>query len=313
MILYTIFGLVPLFYTENFYFLLACRLGYAVGFGLITFYNPAFVYVFGPERGSKYVAQVASVASIGTLVFQNTAAPLLNISLNATYVVYGIGLVILIIFRIFYKEPELNKDANTVEVDKTEQKKKMGGAVYAYLIGYFVIFLLSFPAMLSTSTLLAAKGIESVSVAGIALSFFTAGGIVAGVVYDKINSVLKKFTLPLVMLMFAAGYAVLIFSSSVAVLFAANFIIGMAFMFVGPLVFLYGGSVMPKENIALFGSLVTAAACGAQFLSTPYISFVGKLFGNGDVIITPFVVGMICFIVLGVATLFVDVRPKGLR
>ena len=118
--------------------------------------------------------------------------------------------------------------------------------------------------------LLTEKGIGDSAASGLGMAFFCAGGIIMGLLYGKLASALKDYTMGVGFIVMALSYAVMAMAPSIAVFYVGCLIFGLGMSVVMPGVFLNVGNSVGPAAVGMALSIATCVQNFGQFCS-PYL------------------------------------------
>ncbi len=165
IILFLFGGLAPLF-VNNIVLLLLLRAIFGIGMGCFGILNSLYLRVFDRSISEKMIGYGWAILSASTILMKIAAGALGAKDWHFAFLPYNIGFLSLIIFLIFFKEPEY-----PVSI-KTERKKSSSVNWTHKLVLYVVLKALSplfiYPVLTGMSTFIAQKGVGGAALAGLA-------------------------------------------------------------------------------------------------------------------------------------------------
>jgi MFS family permease len=314
LFLFTLAGGLPFLLGSNLSFgiLLASRCLFGLGLGAFApIVNSSITYLFDKENTRASMMGLKDVFfSLGATFGNIIAGILCLISWQTTYVFYLFGIIPLIFFVIFYKEPAV------VQESKTE-KIKLPKTAFYYLFLLLIVMLLSQFNWNYIAFILTDMGYTS-AVIGTIVTCFTVGAILGGLAYGIFYRFFKHFILFAAMVLISLSFVIL-YTASNSASTTVLFFFGLAF-------FLYGfASTQFTAGIPMSLSLTVpasgiAAAMGLFFACQNFGSFlaspVGQLFfsivGEDAPINTIFILGLVVALILTVVALITSMRDSKL-
>lgn len=147
------------------------------------------------------------------------------------------------------------------------------------------------------------------AVAGYALSVLSLAAMFAGILLSQIMKALKKFAVPLAILLMGAGFGVLSQASSLTMIFVAMVIIGFNFGIIQPFIFLFVQKVAAEEARALGMAVVGSSIFLGQFISPIILGAVSAIAGQTSIYFK-FNFCAMAVIIAGVIGLLMALRPS---
>lgn len=268
-------GVLPSFFGD-FTFILVTRVIFGAGYGIIFAYASSMIaYLFVGKRRDAIMGYKSAVGAAAGVVFQTLGGVLATI--NWRYAFLGFLLIIpaFIIIHFMLPEPEKKVVEKVAGANKSKlTPKTFGITIYALLIS---ICMFSF--MTTVPIVFMAGKYGSPAVIGVIFNVFTAVAFVAGMIYGRvIKRILKKFTLPVAIALFAVCFVILISAGSISVFYAAAIVFGLAFGTYNPemtLTVIGSSPVPPSVSMGIY----LAGTGFGQFLSPVLLTPVAKVFG----------------------------------
>lgn len=301
IILFLVGGVLPFFITSSFWFIIFCRGIFGIGAGLRNSLGNALVIQMVPEeKKADYLGYGTLVMNAGGIAFQMAGGALAEIQWNYTFLAYLFGVLCLLLY-FFQPEPELQ------EVKQETKKAKGKLPVPAIIIGlfFFIYSLLNYPVMMNMSLLFEARNAGGATVAATALSLYTVGGCVTGLLFGRIFSIFKRFTITLGFLVAALGASLLFFGTNVIILSAGSTLIGMGFSILSPAGYALVSRYVAPEQSALGVAICMALNSLGGFICPYYLNIVKAFFG--EFVVSAIGVQGVCFLIF--AVLFVIYNP----
>ncbi|MFZ7120992.1 MAG: hypothetical protein ACOWWH_08600, partial [Eubacteriaceae bacterium] len=116
--------------------------------------------------------------------------------------------------------------------------------------------------------------------AGLALSLLTVGGMVGNTFFGKVYQNLGKFMITFDLVVAIIELIIVYYANSIMYIYIGTTIVGIGFMLIIPTLMMDVGKIAPPAGIPLASGFIIAFMNIGSFLSTYYISFVGKISGN---------------------------------
>jgi MFS family permease len=272
LIIYIIGGLgaIP---APNIFFVLLSRAVLGVGVGLIMPLSTGLIadFFIGEER-AKMMGYSTSFSNLGGAFAILIAGFLANIYWKYTFFVYGIGFIVLMLDLISIKDPPK-------ETIKNRERHIINFQVYISAIMIFLTTIVFYAVPTNIALYFMKENIGNPEMVGIATTFLTLSAFFAGMIFAKILDKLKKFSVPLDLLIMATGYIGLSIASSfvgvVISLLGVGFGLGSLYSFI----YLRTSLFAPRGAQVLAMSVVSVGLYLGQFLSPIVISLIGKISG----------------------------------
>jgi MFS family permease len=297
-------GLVPYFYHENFYFLLACTGVLGLGVGCLTTLVPSLIAdnYDGYERGATF-GQMAAFVSIGAVLITMIGGKFAEMGWEHNYIAYVITIPLFIVVAIFLPKSKVEKSSESVKEEGSKNIKLnknifiLGGFGFMFLLGFN-----TFPNNIALHIEKAAMG--DVSTASMASGLLLFSGLVSGLLFGRISKITGFNTIAAAFLFLACGLLITSVSTTVPVVLTGSFVTGFSlsvFMARAPFIIsnLVDHTSIPMA-IAVYSAFTAVAAFLAPFIINGITSQIGELTPDGAMKVA----SVICFIVM--ATLFIS-------
>lgn len=297
-------GLGPVFVHSSFTTLLVFRGIYGAGFGLV--YPLTDSLLIGNYSGSKlakYWGWGTIFTNLAGILFSSIAVPLISKEWYNIYWAYALVIIPMALI-IFIPEPsesglEVEEAAGEGEIPAV--KEKMSPFIWVIAISLSVAMLAMLPSQMNISMITDAAGLD-VSVASLAISLFTVGGMVASLLNEWF---FKKFGMKEISIGFVlcAVSQLLILPSNKILIYIAFIVLG-----IGYTMQMLGLYMLLSLKTPLSTSATAMSICGAMvniaaFLLSGYSNIIDIVFGN--YLRSTLIVGAVIFAVMAVAYLFV--------
>ncbi|UWG97665.1 MFS transporter [Dehalobacter sp. DCM] len=276
MLLMLIGGVLPGFFGDI-YFILAMRAVFGIGYGFVFTLSISWISdVFeGKERADMYGFQ-AAIGALAGVVYQLAGGSLAAI--NWRYAFFSLFIMVPFIFLIFFKLPEPEK--RPLEASESGVSKgKLSPMTWILSILNLACMIFLFSYMTDLGIVIAVEQIANPAVVGTLMSTFVGGAFVCGLIYGKLDAILKKYTIAFQVLLIGVGMCIMLFSHSLTPFFVASFIFGMGFGGYNPCIFGMVANSADKNAATLAFSVYLAINALGQFLSPIVLGFLKGLFG----------------------------------
>lgn len=310
-----IFGMIPGLFTPDtpYVLLMADRavFGFFLGFlQPIIFAYIAQIFVDENRRASAY--GFGNVAfNIGAVFATSIGGICVGIGWNTAFWVYAVGLVVLVLVLVFYKEPDYLEAQDAKE--EQGEKARITPMAWFFMAIFVVAMVLDYPFFTAFVGSLIEHGIADGVLGGQLMSLFTAVGIVASAVFGLVFRALKLNALPAACLCAACGTFLLYMGLGV--------VESLPFVIFAVVVLGFGHSTITvavpqcvsvacNPRVASAALALTAVAMNVGvFISSPYIQLVTSVAGTADYTIV-YLVSSILMAIWSVVVFFV-VRTVG--
>ena len=256
-------------------FLWAAVIG--IGIGMVAPVAPALVNeTFKDREKNTMLGFQSSAATLGGMLMSFAGGYLALSGWRFGYLVYLVGIPGLII--TLFGVP---RDSRTSSVSsETMQRGRFCLVVWKEIILTVLLLMVfsSFPT--NIAMLVTERSLGDTSLSGILTTVFMLGGLVSGVLYGKIASVLKQYTAPAGPLILGAGALIVALSYNVPMLMIGCFAGGF-------------GTLMMPSNMAAAGrlpgyetlnsALIMGASFVGAFLAPVFTSISAAITGSGSV------------------------------
>lgn len=312
---FALFGTMPAVFTDSFPFVLVCRALFGIGLGLVTPLGNALVIgLFQGNRQATFLGYGSLVMNFGGIVLQmlgGTLSPTAD-TWNMCFWPHALGFISLIMCA-FIPEPEK-------QASKNPGNAKAKGKFPPYVwIGSAVLLLanmVNFALLMNSSVWVSFTGADNVSfIASIAVSCFTAGGMVSSLLFGNIYKKLGSKTVSLGVACMAVGALLVYICGTDRDFILGGFIVdgfGFSLVLTGVNA-LVGAVVVPQQRTHAVSTVMACVSLGS-FLSTYYLIYiVAPIFqgmGHANDVTGyyygEFVAAIVVLLVLAVFTFFHD-------
>ena len=279
-------GLVPVF-TKNYTILLLSRflLGCGVGMFNSLAYSLITIYYDGEER-TRLLGLQGAVSAVASTVMSLCVGFLLQFGWQASYFVYLIALIPLILFLLFFKDQKIS-----VAVTKQKQSITIHKTVYIYSMYMFVMFTCFMVVAFKLASVFVEKGYATAAQASMLSAVSSAIGFISGLLFVKVYGVLKHNTLPISMMVLGFCLLGIYFSDSFILSSICVIVSGLFSGFINPCVF---GEVARVSNTASQTAASTCLLVGINlgcFLNPSIFGVISNIFQNDTVAFSFLVAG----------------------
>jgi len=295
MVLFLVFGVGGGF-VNDFKLLLAMRVLFGVGIGIMTPLSTSLIFDFVSDvnRRNKLMGIQGSVNQLGGLVFMGLSGVLANISWRYSFLCYAFVLVSLLLVIMFMPSIPPYK----AQTASAAGKKKMSWKIFPLAFFAMMIFVCFFVVNTDLALFMDHEGLGDAKDCGFALSVMRIPAIFVGMTLGWLMKNLKDWTVTVAALFMAAGYLIIAYSYSYEMLMAGCLVIGVGGGVSIPPLFTYVPRIVPPRQRTLGVAIVSMVAQLGQFVSPLYTN----LFVSGtdsESLRMRFVVATITTVVIG--------------
>jgi MFS family permease len=261
--LFIIGGVMPMF-MDNLWLIIAMRgiLGLGVGITMPLSVDVITDFFDGRERDFLIGFGTSTIACIGAIFFQLVGGILADAyGWQYGFLTYLFPIWILAITILYLPEPE-KKQVSELADSKSNQKIKWPKAIYWVCLGQVIYSGLIFGYVTNISVVIQQDQLGNATEAGLAISVFTLGTLIAGFLFGKIKHKLPNYYLPIAVLVTGIGMAVCFFSPSLIMIFVGSIIGGFAMGIGLPGVFTKVSELTPVGAASGVGLVVVGQGLG---------------------------------------------------
>ncbi|MFJ7729202.1 MFS transporter [Neobacillus sp. NPDC097160] len=227
--LFMIGGVLPTF-IDSLPLIIVMRgiLGLGVGITMPLSVDVITDFFEGRERDFLIGFGTSTIACIGAIFFQLVGGILADsFGWHYGFLTYLFPIWILAITILYLPEPEKKQHA-AASGTEGQQKVKLPKAIYWVCLGQVIYSGLIFGYVTNISVVIQADKLGNATEAGMAISVFTFGTLIAGFLFGKIKHRLPNYYLPIAVLGTGLGMAFCYFSPSLMMIFVGSIIGGFA-------------------------------------------------------------------------------------
>lgn len=291
-------------FAPNFEFLLATRVFFGLGCGLVYPIVPTLIsYFFAGQERVSMMGGANAVGSIIAMVFSTLSGTLAVIGWHVPFFVNVFFVFVLVMQIVFLPKVPPEKDmAFAKKADSlSPQQKRIGSRAWMGILLMFVSMTIGMVYLLKMAIFIQETGIGDSVMAGLASSSTTFTALVVSLAFSLIFKGLKRYTVLLSMASIALSFTLLAFATSPVGVFAGAVVYGV-----------YLGTIIPYLQTSLSGlvhpyrrtyalSILSMAMFAGQACSSVYVSLVEGVIGPSTAALFQVMSGM--FILLFVIVL----------
>lgn len=304
LVLFVVGGMAPAF-MNNFMAILFSRAVFGVGLGILTPLGNALVLnLFDGQKRANMLGMGTVVMNVGCIGLQLFGAYLCVIDWHYVFLAHALGVVSLIIALFLLPEPQTVRPEKVT--NDTCQKVSIPMFVYIQCALYGIAVICFNPMLSSMSTIIQTSNMGNASSAGIVLSVFTVGSMLAGTVFGKAFQILNRFTIPIGLLMTALGMGCIYYAHNLIVIIIGSVLAG-GFSIVLPSIMMNMGTLVSSARFATAVGILMALMNLGVFLSAYYMAVLTQITGNASPKL-PVFVGMLVFGISAIMLTLINLR-----
>ncbi|KXU01432.1 MFS transporter [Streptococcus sp. FDAARGOS_146] len=275
LILYSICGLIP-FFNQSYNLVFASRFVFGLGLGMMNSRAIAIISerFQGRERvqmlGYRGSAEVVGMALLTLIVGQ-----LLRFNWTTTFLVYTVGFIVLALYLMFvpYEKNESDKHKHLKSVRKMTRKQINLSIFLAFIAGMIVCANVAITLRIPSLVLQAEIG--NAETASWILSCMQLVGILAGVSFASLVSVLKNRLLTVTGIVFGLSQVMIGLSSQIWLLSLSALLAGFAYSVSLTAVFHIVSEKIPTHLVNRATAIVVLGCSSGASVSTFVLSLIG--------------------------------------
>lgn len=307
--LFIIGGVLPTF-IDNLWLIIAMRgiLGLGVGITMPLSVDVITDFFDGRERDFLIGFGTSTIACIGAIFFQLVGGILADAyGWHYGFLTYLFPIWILAITILYLPEPE-KKQVSKADSNQAAVKIKLPKAIYWVSLGQVLYSALIFGYVVNISVVIQADKLGNATEAGLAISIFTFGTLIAGFLFGKIKHKLPTMYLPLAVLMTGVGMAICYYSPTLTMILIGSVFGGFAMGIGIPGVFTRVSELTPVGAPSNVGLVVAGQGIGG--ILGPFGFQVIQNIFNQDIGRFPLAVSAIGLVALAIIWAISVMKPK---
>ncbi|MBP2134223.1 MFS family permease [Methanomicrobium sp. W14] len=306
--LFTLGGIAPVF-LDDFSVILLNRAIFGFGIGMLYPLGSALILgLYEGEMQARLLGMGTIVMNIGGIVLQFFGGYFASFGWHASFWAHAFAIISFILVLLFLPEP--NKSVQEENGDKPKEKVRVPSSVWALSLIWGFTVLMLYPVLLNMSTFMDINSLGGSAVAGIVLSFFTVGGMIAGVIFSKMTKLkaTRRYLLTIAMFAVSLGLGLVLYGGNIVLVTIGISFVGIGFSTMYPGVLMLIGLIVTPDALAKSTAIMTICMGIFEFISGYWIELIGDL--TGDAIAMPLFVGMVIVAVCAVISIFINPYPK---
>lgn len=273
LMIYIISGVGAQF-TNSIETLLAFRFVLGAGVGLVMPLSISLISDhFVGRQQVKMMGYSSAFSNLGGIVTMTLAGFLATFGWKVPFNVYWMGAVIFVLVYFFLPSNE------PVKPHGTGPKKKLPAAVYGYALASGSIMLVYYGIATNMALYLEQGKLGGSSVAGAVISFTTIGGMITSLTLAPLQDILKKFLMPISLLLMGLAFGTLAMTSSIPVILASVCVVGLGQGILFPLINIRAIGLVNPLNSDRVIAVVSSCIYIGQFSSPLVLDSIARLIG----------------------------------
>ena len=275
LILYSICGLIP-FFNQSYNLVFASRFVFGLGLGMM---NPRAIAIISERfQGRERVQMLGyrgSAEVVGMALLTLAVGQLLHFGWTTTFLIYTVGFIVLALYLMFvpYEKNESDKHKHLKSVRKMTRKQINLSIFLAFIAGMIVCANVAITLRIPSLVLQAEIG--NAETASWVLSCMQLVGILAGVSFASLVSVLKNRLLTVTGIVFGLSQVMIGFSSQIWLLSLSALLAGFAYSVSLTAVFHIVSEKIPTHLVNRATAIVVLGCSSGASVSTFVLSLIG--------------------------------------
>ncbi|MBW8382661.1 MAG: MFS transporter [Youngiibacter sp.] len=265
---FVFFGALPSV-LNNFVLIAISRALLGVGSGITIPANIASINVlYDGYNNDKLIGYDMALGCIGGIVTQMLGGYLALIGWRYAFLAYLFSIWVLVLTVMYL--PDVKESEEVIKQRKANTKLLLF-KVYPKVYGLILVYLsaATFRTMLpvNLSIVIETNGIGTSANSGIALSLFTAGAFIGGLVFGRLKRKLKGYTISFTWLLIGTGFLLFTMSSTILTIYLTTFISGIGMGMMIPGYFTRVTEISNPEWVGLSIALIAAVQGLGNFIN----------------------------------------------
>ena len=287
-VLFLIGGVAPMF-LSSLPLILVFRGIFGISIGIVQPVSSALVAenFEGAER-EKVQGNATAAQMLGVCVMVFLGGWLANSSWRLAFLVHLMAIISLVLIFICLPSVKPEKKAAPAQAsaqasaDAPAEKAHLTKSAYMWALTMFILFIGAQVYSVYLAYIVDEKALGTSVQSGNAMAFFAIGGVICGVLYGKLASKAKSYTLFIGLLGILISYLVIAYAANMFMIYLGAFLFGFSLSVCMPCVIVgTAGSVAPAAS-AMAISLTMCGQNLAQFLCPYIFNPLAAAIGNGS-------------------------------
>jgi len=262
-------------FTNTIGMLLAFRFVLGAGVGLVMPLSFTLIsdYFTGKEQ-TKMMGYNTAFSNFGGIVTMLLAGYLATFNWRVPFNVYWIGLIIFLLVFFF-----LPKD-KPIESNSTTTKSKIPMSIFGLALGACFVMLVYYAIATNMALYLEQSNLGGSQTAGLVISFTTVGGMVTSMVLVRLEMALKKYLIPVSLLVMGLAFASLSITYSVPLVLLSVSLVGFGQGVIFPLINVKALNQVDPYRTDTVIAIVSSSIYIGQFLSPVVLDTISEIAGH---------------------------------
>lgn len=293
LLLLSISGLVPVF-VQDYWLIFLSRFGLGLGTGAIN--AKAISIISERYQGRERVQTLGlrgSAEVVGSAILTLAVGQLLAFGWQASFLIYGFGLLILVFFLLFV--PYKKGAQRVVKEEKTEQSLNAWQSKYSLVLAFIACVIITINTVISLRVpgMVIDQGLGTAATASLVLSAMQLVGILAGLSFAPLFHVFGKNLLTWACLGFALGLLLLAFPLNIWFLLSASLVAGFTYSIALTTIFNAMSDRIPGNLLNKATSYVLLGCNLGGAISSFVVNALGMISSSFTVLFVLFAVAML--------------------
>ena len=285
-------------------FLWAAVIG--IGLGFVAPIAPALINEnFKEHEKEVMLGWQNSASTIGSMIMTFACGFLAGAGWNYGYLVYLIGIPGIICTLIGLPSSKVRSVAGTQPESKDRGVFRLVIWREMIIACFFLMLYSAIPA--NVSMLMAERGIQDASVSGMVTTLFSLAGMLMGLVFGYVMSVLKKLTNTVGVILLAAGSVIMGISTNVPALIAGSIIAGFSMSMVMPVCM---GAASKLPGYEVINSALIMASTSVGIFITPLLTSLTAAVTGSTAVSVRFIAFGVIGVILAIVTVLLKIEKK---
>jgi len=271
ILLFSLAGAAPYILTTSFTMILIARALFGIGLGVISpLGNALILSLYEGQERANMLGLSGVVMNLGGIALQLLGGVLAAIRWNYAFLAHLLGIISLFMVLFMLPEPEKR------EV-KIAEKIVIPSSVYLDSVLFGIAMMDTYTLLVNMSTIIITDKLGDAASAGVVLSMFTVGGMLAGAIFGKVYQMATRFTISVGLLLLALGSGIVHYATNLMILTIGTTIVGIGFGLVMPAVMMILGMIVAPNAFAAASGILMAFMNLGGFMSTYYIAMLSNI------------------------------------
>jgi MFS family permease len=274
---------------------------FGIGLGVLApLGNAMILNLYDGQERANMLGLSGVVMNLGGIILQLLGGYLCSFKWSYAFLAHLLGIISLVMVMFMLPEPEKKAEA-------VAEKISIPSAVYVISILFGISMMLNYPMLVNMSTIIITDNLGDAAAAGIVLSMFTVGGMIAGAIFGKVYQKATRFTISIGLAITALGAGLVNYAGNLMVLTLGMTLVGIGFGTIMPAVMMILGMIVSPTSFAAASGVLMAFMNLGGFISTYYIAFLATI---NNAIRFPIFVAMVIYGVSAIVYFLSQLRAK---